>query len=90
MKIPPATAGLEEQMKKLQVLGTGCPKCKKLAANAEAAAKQLGIEFELEKVTDIAEIMKFGVMMTPALAVDGQVKVVGKVPDTEAIMDMLK
>jgi len=77
-------------MKKLQVLGTGCPKCKKLAANAEAAAKQLGIEFELEKVTDIAEIMKFGVMMTPALAVDGQVKVVGKVPDTEAIMDMLK
>jgi len=77
-------------MKKLQVLGTGCPKCKKLAANAEAAAKQLGIEFELEKVTDIAEIMKFGVMMTPALAVDGQVKVVGKVPDAEAIMDMLK
>ena len=67
-------------MKKLQILGTGCPKCKKLAENAEAAAKALGIEYEIEKVTDINEIMKFGVMMTPALAVDGQVKIVGKVP----------
>ena len=72
-------------MKKLQVLGTGCPKCKKLAENAEAAAKAPGIEYSIEKVTDINEIMKFGVMMTPALAVDGQVKVVGKVPDAEAI-----
>jgi small redox-active disulfide protein 2 len=72
-------------MKKLQVLGTGCPKCKKLAENAEAAAKALGIEYVIEKVTDINEIMKFGVMMTPALAVDGQVKVVGKVPDADAI-----
>ena len=76
-------------MKKLQILGTGCPKCKKLAENAEAAAKALGVEYELEKVTDINEIMKFGVMMTPALAVDGEVKVVGKVPDAEAIKDML-
>ena len=72
-------------MKKLQILGTGCPKCKKLAENAEAAAKALGIEYTLEKVTDINEIMKFGVMMTPALAVDGKVKVVGKVPDADAI-----
>ena len=77
-------------MKKLQVLGTGCPKCRKLAENAEAAAKALGIEYTLEKVTDINEIMKFGVMMTPALAVDGVVKVVGKVPDAEAIKAMLK
>jgi small redox-active disulfide protein 2 len=76
-------------MKKLQILGTGCPKCKKLAENAEAAAKALGIEFTIEKVTDINEIMKFGVMMTPALAVDGQVKVVGKVPDPQAIKAML-
>ena len=76
-------------MKKLQILGTGCPKCKKLAENAEAAAKALGIEYELEKVTDINEIMKFGVMMTPALAVDGEVKVVGKVPDPEAIKPLL-
>ncbi len=77
-------------MKKLQILGTGCPKCKKLAENAEAAAKALGIEYELEKVTDINEIMKFGVMMTPALAVDGEVKVVGKVPEAEAIESMLE
>lgn len=76
-------------MKKLQILGTGCPKCKKLAENAEAAAKAMGIEHTIEKVTDINQIMAFGVMMTPALAVDGQVKVVGKVPDVEAIKAML-
>ncbi len=76
-------------MKKLQILGTGCPKCRKLAENAEAAAKALGTEYELEKVTDINEIMKFGVMMTPALAIDGEVKVVGKVPDPEAIKPLL-
>ncbi len=76
-------------MKKLQILGTGCAKCKKLAENAEAAAKALGVEYELTKVTDITEIMKFGVMMTPALVVDGQVKVVGKVPDSESIKPML-
>jgi small redox-active disulfide protein 2 len=75
---------------KIQILGTGCPKCKKLAENAEAAAQELGLDFELAKVTDINEIMKFGVMMTPALAVDGEVKVVGKVPDTEEIKAMLK
>jgi small redox-active disulfide protein 2 len=77
-------------MKKIQVLGTGCPKCKKLAENAEAAAKELGIEYELEKVTDINDIMKFGVMMTPALAVDGQVKVVGKVLSPDEIKGMLQ
>ncbi|MCX5634612.1 MAG: thioredoxin family protein [Planctomycetota bacterium] len=76
-------------MKKIQILGTGCPKCKKLAENADAAAKQLGIEYTLEKVTDIKEIMKFGVMMTPALAVDGNVKVVGKVVSPEDIKKML-
>lgn len=76
-------------MKKLQILGTGCPKCKKLAETAEAAAKALGVEYELEKVTDINEIMAFGVMMTPALVVDGEVKVVGKVPDVEVLKGML-
>ena len=76
-------------MKKLQVLGTGCPKCRTLAENAEAAAKQLGIECELEKVTDLSEIMQFGVMMTPALAIDGDVKVVGKVPSREEITKLL-
>ncbi len=77
-------------MKTLQVLGTGCPKCKKLAENAEAAATAAGIEYELEKVTDINEIMKMGVMMTPALAVDGEIKVAGKVPGPDDIMTMLQ
>jgi small redox-active disulfide protein 2 len=77
-------------MKKLQILGTGCPKCKKLAENAEAAARALGIECELEKVTDMQEIVKFAVMATPALVVDGQVKVAGQVPEVEALKEMLK
>ncbi len=77
-------------MKEIQILGTGCPKCKKLAENAEAAAKQLGIEYEIRKVTDINEIMKFGVMMTPALAVDGRVKIVGKVPSADEIKGVLQ
>jgi small redox-active disulfide protein 2 len=78
-----------EEMKKIQILGTGCPKCKKLMENTEAAAKALGIEYELEKVTDINEIMKFGVMMTPALAVDGVVKVVGKVLSPDELKQKL-
>ena len=76
-------------MKKLQILGTGCAKCKKLAENAEAAAKALGIEYEIEKITDINEMMTFGVIMTPALVVDGEIKVVGKVPDPDDIKAML-
>ena len=76
-------------MKKLQILGTGCPKCKKLAESAEAAAKALGIEYTIEKVTDINEIMKFGVIMTPALAIDGEVKSVGKVLSTDEIKELL-
>ena len=75
---------------KIQILGTGCPKCKKLAEAAEAAAKELQLDYELEKVTDINQIMGFGVMMTPALAVDGDVKVVGKVPAIDEIKEMLK
>ena len=76
-------------MKTIQILGTGCPKCKKLAQNAEAAAEELGIEYELEKVIDITDILKFRVMMTPALAVDGEVKVSGRVPSTNEIKGML-
>ena len=76
-------------MKKIQIWGTGCPKCKKLAENAEAAAKELAIEYQLEKITEINEIMKFGVMVTPALAVDGQIKVTGKVADVSNIKKML-
>jgi len=77
-------------MKKIQILGTGCPKCKKLAENAEAAAKELGIEVKLEKVTDINRIMTFGVMITPALVVDGDVKSAGRLPSAEDIKQMLE
>ena len=70
---------------KIQILGTGCPKCKTLTQNAEAAAKELGIEYEIEKVTDMDEILSFGVMMTPALAIDGEVKSVGKVLSSDEI-----
>ncbi len=77
-------------MKKIQVLGTGCPKCKKLAEHAEAAAREVGIAYELVKVTDIAEIIRFGVMLTPALAVDGAVKSSGKVASVEEIKPWLQ
>jgi small redox-active disulfide protein 2 len=77
------------KMKKIQILGTGCPKCKKLAENAQEAMQGIEGEFEIEKVTEINEIMKFGVMMTPALAIDGQVKVTGKVPSPDEIKKML-
>ena len=75
---------------KIQILGTGCPKCKKLEENAKQAAMELGIEHTIEKVTDINDIMAFGVMMTPALAIDGEVKLVGKVPDVEELKNILK
>lgn len=65
-------------MIKIQILGTGCPKCKTLMANTEAAVKSMGIEASIEKVEKIQDIMKFGVMCLPALVVDGQVKSVGK------------
>jgi small redox-active disulfide protein 2 len=76
-------------MRMLQILGTGCPKCKKLAETTEEAAKCLGLEYRMEKVTDIQAIMNFGVMMTPALVVDGVVKVSGKVPSAEEIRKIL-
>lgn len=76
-------------MTTIQILGTGCPKCKKLAEHAEAAAKELGIEYQLVKVTDINQIMSFGIMMTPGLAVNGVVKSVGKIPSVAEIKKML-
>jgi small redox-active disulfide protein 2 len=76
-------------VKKIQILGTGCPKCKKLAENVEAAVREMGDEYDVEKVTQINEIMKFGVMMTPALAIDGEVKAVGKVLSPDEIKKML-
>jgi len=77
-------------MKTLQILGTGCAKCHLLADHAQAAARALGIEFELQRVTDLQRIMEFGVMVTPALAVDGQVKASGRVPSVEEIKAMLR
>ena len=76
-------------MKKIQILGPGCQKCEQLAETAKQAADMLGIEYELEKVTKINDIMSFGVMVTPALVVDGQVKIVGKVPNVEEIKELL-
>jgi small redox-active disulfide protein 2 len=76
-------------MKKIEILGTGCPKCLKLADNARGAAEALKLQYELRKVTDIQEIMSFGVMMTPALVVDGIVKAAGKVPSVEDIKKIL-
>lgn len=77
-------------MKKLQILGTGCPKCGELAKRTEQAAKELGLEYEIVKVDKVPDIITFGVMSTPALAVDGEVKVAGKVPDIKEICDLLK
>ena len=76
-------------MKKIQVLGPGCAKCQELARLTKEAVDALGIECEVEKVTDIQKILQFGVMMTPALVVDGQVKASGKVPSVDAIKEML-
>lgn len=76
-------------MKKLQILGTGCPKCRKLAELTEKAASELGIEYEIVKVTDINEIVAFGVMMTPALAVDGEVILAGRLPSLSDLKQMI-
>jgi small redox-active disulfide protein 2 len=73
----------------IKVLGAGCVKCKELAEVAMLAVEQLGLDCELEKVTDISEIIKFGVIMTPALVVDGKVVVAGKVPRIETLKEIL-
>lgn len=76
-------------MKKIQILGTGCAKCQKLAAVADEAARALGLQYTLEKVTDLNDIAAFGVMFTPALVVDGQVKIAGRVPSIEDTKKLL-
>jgi small redox-active disulfide protein 2 len=73
----------------IKILGTGCAKCKKLAANAQQAVNEMGIEATIEKVEKIEEIMEYGVMKTPALVVDEQVKVMGRVPSPEDIKKYL-
>ena len=77
-------------MKKIQILGMGCMKCNRLQENAETAAKELGIDYEVEKVKDIDKIMSFGVMTTPALAIDGVVKAAGKILTSDEIKELLK
>jgi len=74
---------------KLTVYGPGCQNCVNLADNAEAAAKEVGVDYELEKVEDVAKMAEAGVMQTPALGIDGEIKVRGQVPSKEKIKDML-
>lgn len=76
-------------MKTVEVLGPGCANCRKLAANAEAAVRELGIDCKVEKITDMNVITGYRVMLTPALAVDGQVKSSGKVLSVDQIKQLL-
>jgi len=76
-------------MKKLQILGTGCKKCLLLTEHAETAAKELGIDYQLEKITDIGKITEMGVMMTPALAIDDAIVLSGKTSSSEEIKKIL-
>ncbi len=74
---------------KIEILGVGCPKCKLLTANTEAAVKELNISAEISKVSDIGKIVEYGVMMTPALVVDGAVILAGKVLSKDEIKKIL-
>jgi small redox-active disulfide protein 2 len=76
-------------VKKLQILGPGCMKCRMLSDHTEQAAKSLGLDYTIEKVSDINDIVAFGILATPALVVDGEVKVSGRVPTAEAIKVLL-
>jgi len=77
-------------MKKIQILGTGCAKCNKLTEATKAAADELGLDYELEKVTDMMRFADFGVMITPALEVDGEVKAAGSVPKADELKQWLR
>jgi small redox-active disulfide protein 2 len=72
----------------IKILGTGCPNCKKLEANTRQVLEELKIEAEVEKITDIAEIMRYGVMSLPALVIDGEVKLSGRIPDEEELRNL--
>ncbi|MBN1756127.1 TM0996/MTH895 family glutaredoxin-like protein [bacterium] len=76
-------------MKRIQILGTGCPKCEELARIVQKVIEELDGDYQVEKITDINDILSFGVMMTPSLVVDGQVKLVGKIPLPEEIKSLL-
>lgn len=74
---------------RIQILGTGCAKCRMLTEHAENAARKLGIDYELENVTEIERILDFGVVATPALVVDGEILVAGRVPSTPRLVELL-
>jgi small redox-active disulfide protein 2 len=78
------------EMKDLKVLGPGCPRCDQLAASAKTAADQLGLEYRLEKIADVREYPKYGLMMTPGLVVDGELVVHGSVPSLDEIKELLR
>jgi small redox-active disulfide protein 2 len=75
---------------KIEILGTGCPKCKAMMANVEKATAEVGVQAEIVKVEDLSEIAARGVMMTPALVIDGETKVVGKIPTVDEIKTLLQ
>lgn len=75
---------------KIEILGTGCPKCEKLYKHAQEAVSKTGVQAEIVKITKISDISNYGVMVTPALAIDGQVKVAGKVPSVDEIVTWIK
>ncbi len=76
--------------REIRILGTGCARCHKLTQQAEAAARAMGLDYRIEKVTDLQRILAYGVMMTPALVVDGHVTTVGKVPSVDEIKKLLE
>ncbi len=75
---------------KIEILGAGCAKCEKLAETAKAAAEQLNLDYQIEKIQDLNGIAKRGVLITPALAVNGEVKVVGRVPSLDEVTALLQ
>lgn len=75
---------------KIEILGTGCPKCKKLTELVKEAINELGVSAEIIKVADINKIIDYGVMVTPALVIDGDVKVTSKIPSKQEITDWIK
>ena len=75
---------------KLQILGTGCAKCKELAERAAQAAQEMGVDADIEKVADVKEIMKFSILFTPGLVVNGKVKAAGRVPSVAEIKDFIQ
>ncbi len=77
-------------VKMLQILGAGCPRCEMLANNVEAAAKSLDLDCRIEKIADVNRITSMGVLITPAFAIDGEVRVAGKIPSVEEIRDMIE